>query len=103
MNSTYIKFGAAAVLFALWTALVCTNHADPGLIDAIKYALGTLGIYHAVENLGTWPPTPSSPPPASTPSAEAIAAQVAAAVLAQQQPPSVVVNVPSKPTPRDPA
>jgi hypothetical protein len=100
MNSTYLKFGAATLLFALWTALVWTNHADPGLIDAIKYALGTLGIYHAVENLGTWPPSSSSASPPA-PTAEALA-QAIAAVLAQQPPPNVVVNVPSKPTPKEP-
>ena len=51
MNANYLKFGGAVLLFMLWTALVWTNHADPELIDAIKWALGSLGLYHAATNL----------------------------------------------------
>jgi hypothetical protein len=51
MNTAYLKFAGAALLFGLWTALVMTGHQDADLIDAIKYALGALGLYHAVSNL----------------------------------------------------
>jgi hypothetical protein len=97
--STYLKFGAGALLFGLWTLLVWSGHADAGLIDAIKYALGTLGLYHAVSSLqAAIPPAPAAAPPAPAPTVEQIAAALAAVV----QQPNVVVNVPSKPTPKEP-
>lgn len=114
MNSTYLKFGAGALLFALWTLLVWTGHADPGLIDAIKFALGSLGLYHAATNLQgneqlsmlmarLVPPAAAapaaSPAAAAAPSVEQIA-EVLASVIQQ---PNVVVNVPTKPAPKEPA
>lgn len=51
MTNTYLKFLAAVLLFLLWTVLVWTNHANPDLIDAIKYALGSIGLYHTITNL----------------------------------------------------
>lgn len=51
MNVSYLKFAGAVLLFGLWTALVVTGHQDPDLIDAIKYGLAALGLYHAVSNL----------------------------------------------------
>lgn len=51
MTATYLKFLAAVLLFLLWTVLVWCGHADPALIDAIKYALGSLGLYHTITNL----------------------------------------------------
>ena len=36
----------AGALFAVWLGLVLGNRADPlGLVDAIKGALGALGVY----------------------------------------------------------
>jgi len=79
MNAVYLKFLAAALLFLLWTALVWTGHADPALIGAIKFALGSLGLYHTVTNLqGTsqlaallqalqQPSAPAAPPKSSVP------------------------------------
>jgi hypothetical protein len=115
MNATYMKFSAAALLFLLWTALVCTNHADPGLIDAIKFALGSLGLYHAATNLQgndqlsmfvqalqarvTSVPAPAVPAP-SAPTAEEIAVQIATA-LAQHPP--VAVSTTVAPTSKVPA
>lgn len=104
MNSTYLKFGAGALLFALWTLLVWTGHTDPGLIDAIKFALGSLGLYHAATNLqgneqlsmlmSRLPAKAEAPPSAE---------QIAAALAAVVQQPNVVVNVPSKPAAKEPA
>jgi branched-subunit amino acid transport protein len=51
MNAAYLKFAGCVLLFALWTGLVVIGHADSDLIAAIKYALGSLGLYHAVTNL----------------------------------------------------
>jgi hypothetical protein len=49
--NSYLKFASCLMLFGLWTGLVVTGHKDADLIEAIKYALGALGFYHALVNL----------------------------------------------------
>jgi hypothetical protein len=49
--TVYLKFAGCVLLFGLWTALIITGHENADLIDAIKYALGALGFYHAIANL----------------------------------------------------
>jgi hypothetical protein len=52
MNQTYLKYGACALLFALWAALDYVFKQNPAdLISSIKWALGALGLYHTVTNL----------------------------------------------------
>lgn len=96
------KFIAAGLLFALWTGLVCSGHADPGLIDAIKWTLSALGAFHAVSNLQAAAAAPLAPPPAPPAQIppEVIVAQVAAA-LAQHQ--SQPVAPTFQPAPKEPA
>ncbi|MBB6320609.1 hypothetical protein [Paraburkholderia tropica] len=53
MNA-WIKFLAAALLFALWGALVFTHQVDPKeLVMGIVAALTGLGVFHAATNSGT--------------------------------------------------
>ncbi|QGZ56770.1 hypothetical protein [Paraburkholderia acidiphila] len=50
MNA-WIKMLAAALLFALWGALVFTHQADPkDLVMGIQLALVGLGVFHAATN-----------------------------------------------------
>ncbi|WP_321896066.1 hypothetical protein [Paraburkholderia heleia] len=52
MNA-WIKMLAAALLFALWGALVFTHQADPkDLVMGIQLALVGLGVFHAATNSG---------------------------------------------------
>lgn len=62
MNQTYLNYLAGACLFGLWAALVVSNHPDPGLIEAIKYALGGLGIFHGITNFQSTQPPSVAPP-----------------------------------------
>jgi hypothetical protein len=65
--NTYLKFAVCVLLFALWTGLVVTGHKDADLIEAIKYALGALGFYHAIANLqATGTPSAQQAPQAPT-------------------------------------
>ncbi|WP_321904369.1 hypothetical protein [Paraburkholderia tropica] len=53
MNA-WIKFLAAALLFALWGALVFTHQVDPKeLVMGIVAALTGLGVFHATTSSGT--------------------------------------------------
>lgn len=61
MNQTYLNYIAGACLLGLWTGLVVSNHPDPGLIEAIKYALGGLGVFHGITNFQATVPPVSSP------------------------------------------
>ena len=52
MTDNQLKFLAGALLYALWAVLVWLLKLDPSeLVGSIKYALGALGLYHAVTNL----------------------------------------------------
>lgn len=63
MNQTYLNYIAGACLLGLWTGLVVSGHPDQGLIEAIKYALGGLGVFHGITNFqATQPPSLAAPP-----------------------------------------
>jgi hypothetical protein len=58
MNDNTLKFNGAVLLYALWALLVWRLKLDPSeLVGSIKYALGALGLYHAVTNLQIGQPT----------------------------------------------
>jgi hypothetical protein len=62
MNQTYLNYIAGACLLGLWTGLVVSGHTDQSLIEAIKYALGSLGVFHGITNFqATQSPTATSP------------------------------------------
>jgi hypothetical protein len=61
MNQTYLNYIAGACLLGLWAALVISGHPDQGLIEAIKYALGGLGVFHGITNFQATTP-PVAPP-----------------------------------------
>ena len=62
MNQIYVNYIAAAGLLALWTGLVVSGHPDASLIDAIKYMLGVLGVYHGITNFQFAQPGPAASP-----------------------------------------
>lgn len=73
MNSNYLKFIAAILLFIVWIAFAWMGKTPvDGLITAIGAALSGLGIYHSVTPSKpsveapapkpTVPPTPNTPP-----------------------------------------
>lgn len=60
MNA-WIKLLAAALLFALWGALVFTHQADPkDLVTGIMLALTGLGVFHATTNSAPAAPEPAA-------------------------------------------
>ncbi|MBN3813279.1 hypothetical protein [Paraburkholderia sp. Ac-20347] len=97
MNA-WIKFLAAALLFALWGALVFTHQADPKeLVMGIVAALTGLGVFHAATNSGTAASSASAGGATSTgpaePTADPAAAPAPSVSLAITAPAAAPVTV----------
>ncbi|MBB2981730.1 hypothetical protein [Paraburkholderia tropica] len=97
MNA-WIKLLAAALLFALWGALVFTHQADPKeLVMGIVAALTGLGVFHAATNSGTASGGPgaagATSPGAAEPTAEPAATAAPANGLAIAAPAAAPVTI----------